>query len=155
MDREKYFPNEIENSLNQKTVSRNYFPSNLDTEATDNWMSKIRKVEGKYFIELAIFIDRDLFKIMSENFPLDTEEHIIQVVLAMINAVSILISRYKSIIYLDMARTIKLISGAITLQRWKFRCRDSISDKTTWNSSNGSAKPWEILQHWQVPGQLL
>ena len=116
MDREKYFPNEIENSLNQKTVSRNYFPSNLDTEATDNWMSKIRKVEGKYFIELAIFIDRDLFKIMSENFPLDTEEHIIQVVLAMINAVSIL-SRYKSIIYLDMARTIKLISGAITLQR--------------------------------------
>ena len=116
MDREKYFPNEIENSLNQKTVSRNYFPSNLDTEATDNWMSKIRKVEGKYFIELAIFIDRDLFKIMSENFPVDTEEHIIQVVLAMINAVSIL-SRYKSIIYLDMARTIKLISGAITLQR--------------------------------------
>ena len=116
MDREKYFPNEIENSLNQKTVSRNYFPSNLDTEATDNWMSKIRKVEGKYFIELAIFIDRDLFKIMSENFPLDTEEHIIQVVLAMINAVSIL-SRYKSIIYLDLARTIKLISGAITLQR--------------------------------------
>ena len=90
MDREKYFPNEIENSLNQKTVSRNYFPSNLDTEATDNWMSKIRKVEGKYFIELAIFIDRDLFKIMSENFPVDTEEHIIQVVLAMINAVSIL-----------------------------------------------------------------
>ena len=116
MDREKYFPNEIENSLNQKTVSRNYFPSNLDTEATDNWMSKIRKVEGKYFIELAIFIDRDLFKIMSENFPVDTEEHIIQVVLAMINAVSIL-SRDKSIIYLDMARTIKLISGAITLQR--------------------------------------
>ena len=116
MDREKYFPNEIENSLNQKTVSRNYFPSNLDTEATDNWMSKIRKVEGKYFIELAIFIDRDLFKIMSENFPVDTEEHIIQVVLAMINAVSIL-SRYKSIIYLDLARTIKLISGAITLQR--------------------------------------
>ena len=116
MDREKYFPNEIENSLNQKTVSRNYFPSNLDTEATDNWMSKIRKVEGKYFVELAIFIDRDLFKIMSENFPVDTEEHIIQVVLAMINAVSIL-SRYKSIVYLDMARTIKLISGAITLQR--------------------------------------
>ena len=117
MDREKYFPNEIENSLNQKTVSRNYFPSNLDTEATDNWMNKIRKVEGKYFIELAIFIDRDLFKIMSENFPVDTEEHIIQVVLAMINAVSILIPRYNSIIYLDMARTIKLISGAITLQR--------------------------------------
>lgn len=47
-------------------------------------------MDGKYFIELAIFIDRDLFKLMEENFPEDTEEHIIQVVLAMINAVQLL-----------------------------------------------------------------
>ena len=50
-------------------------------------MRRTGNLAGKYFIELAIFIDRDLFKIMAENFPLDTEEHIIQVVLAMINAV--------------------------------------------------------------------
>ena len=55
--------------------------------ATDGWMRRTGKLAGRYFIELAIFIDRDLFKIMAENFPLDTEEHIIQVVLAMINAV--------------------------------------------------------------------
>ncbi len=60
----------------------------MDTlSATDGWMRRTGKLAGRYFIELAIFIDRDLFKIMAENFPLDTEEHIIQVVLAMINAV--------------------------------------------------------------------
>ena len=60
----------------------------MDTlSATDGWMKRTGKLAGRYFIELAIFIDRDLFKIMAENFPLDTEEHIIQVVLAMINAV--------------------------------------------------------------------
>ena len=47
-------------------------------------------MKGKYFIELAIFIDRDLHKLMEENFPTETEEHIIQVVLAMINAVQLL-----------------------------------------------------------------
>ena len=60
----------------------------MDTlSATDGWIRRTGKLAGRYFIELAIFIDRDLFKIMAENFPLDTEEHIIQVVLAMINAV--------------------------------------------------------------------
>ena len=37
-----------------------------------------------------VFIDRDLYKLMEENFPEDTEENIIQVVLAMINAVQLL-----------------------------------------------------------------
>ena len=66
----------------------------MDTlSATDGWMRRTGKLAGRYFIELAIFIDRDLFKIMAENFPLDTEEHIIQVVLAMINAVIFIIRK--------------------------------------------------------------
>ena len=43
-------------------------------------------------VELAIFVDRDLHKYMEENFPEDTDEHVIQVVLAMINAVQLLYS---------------------------------------------------------------
>ena len=87
MEQDKYFPNELQNNYNIK--SRNYFPSDLDT-TTNSWIQRAAgtKLKGKYFVELAIFIDRDLYKIMSENFPVDTEEHIIQVVLAMINAVS-------------------------------------------------------------------
>ena len=90
MDPDKYFPNEIENDFNH-LKSRNYFPSSFDT-TTDNWMARHGTLVGrKYFVELAIFIDRDLYRIMSENFPVDTEEHIIQVVLAMINAVGLIL----------------------------------------------------------------
>lgn len=89
MDPDKYFPNEIENDFNH-LKSRNYFPSSFDT-STDNWMARRGTLKGKYFVELAIFIDRDLYRIMSENFPVDTEEHIIQVVLAMINAVGLIL----------------------------------------------------------------
>ena len=88
MDSEQYFPNDIAGESGWSLKSRNYFPSTMDTlSATDGWMRRTGKLEGTYFIELAIFIDRDLFKIMAKNFPIDTEEHIIQVVLAMINAV--------------------------------------------------------------------
>ena len=89
MEPDNYFPNEIENNFYLK--SRNYFPGTADT-STENWMKRIGKLDGEYFIELAIFIDRDLFKLMEENFPEDTDEHVIQVVLAMINAVQLLYS---------------------------------------------------------------
>ena len=46
-------------------------------------------VEG-VILTLFVFIDRDLYKLMEENFPEDTEENIIQVVMAMINAVQLL-----------------------------------------------------------------
>ena len=88
MDSEQSYPNDIGGENGFSLKSRNYFPSEIETlSATDGWMRRNGKLAGKYFIELAIFIDRDLFKIMAENFPVDTEEHIIQVVLAMINAV--------------------------------------------------------------------
>jgi len=87
MEPDKYFPNQLEKYFDLK--SRNYFPGTADT-TTEEWTRRIGKLEGEFFVELAIFIDRDLFKLMEENFPEDTEENIIQVVMAMINAVQLL-----------------------------------------------------------------
>lgn len=40
------------------------------------------------FVETAVFVDRDLFDLMKNNFPMETERELIRFVLAMINAVS-------------------------------------------------------------------
>ena len=91
MEPEQYFENEVDNNHHNDIKSRNYFPSRFaesQQQQPDNWIQRLGKLDGKFFVELAIFIDQDLFKLMAENFPIDTEEHIIQVVLAMINAVS-------------------------------------------------------------------
>ena len=98
MEPEQYFENEVDGNHHNNMKSRNYFPSRFDTnqippQSDQNWIQRLGKLDGKFFVELAIFIDQDLFKLMAENFPIDTEEHIIQVVLAMINAVSA-ISKY-------------------------------------------------------------
>ncbi|XP_067632659.1 uncharacterized protein stl [Eurosta solidaginis] len=48
------------------------------------------KIPQDLFIETAIFVDRDLFKHMSKNFPDNTESQMMRFVLAMINAVQLL-----------------------------------------------------------------
>ncbi|XP_017475926.1 PREDICTED: uncharacterized protein LOC108366127, partial [Rhagoletis zephyria] len=48
------------------------------------------KIPQDLYIETAIFVDRDLFKHMSKNFPDNTESQMIRFVLAMINAVQLL-----------------------------------------------------------------
>ena len=85
MEPDQYFPNQFYN-FNIKSRAA-YFPSS-DGNKLDAWANRASGIiKEKFFIEMAIFIDRELFKIMQENFPVDTEEHIIQVVIAMINAV--------------------------------------------------------------------
>ncbi|XP_071514817.1 A disintegrin and metalloproteinase with thrombospondin motifs adt-1-like isoform X2 [Panulirus ornatus] len=42
------------------------------------------------YIETAVFVDVDLYRHMRENFPTDTEEQVLKVVLAMVNAVQLL-----------------------------------------------------------------
>ncbi|XP_045481420.1 A disintegrin and metalloproteinase with thrombospondin motifs adt-1-like isoform X2 [Harmonia axyridis] len=42
------------------------------------------------FVETAVFVDRDLFDHMRNNFPVDTERELIRFVLAMVNAVQLL-----------------------------------------------------------------
>ena len=84
---DEFFPNEINTNEQYILKSRNYFPSRFDAQ-DDNQLRRGIKIGEKFYVELAIFVDRDLYKHMQENFPVDTDEHIIQVVLAMINAVS-------------------------------------------------------------------
>ena len=71
-------------------MERQYFPDGgqLAGLMTDGDSAVYMGGRGKYYIELAIFVDRDLHRHMMENFPEDTEGHVVQVVLAMINAVS-------------------------------------------------------------------
>lgn len=40
------------------------------------------------YVEISVFVDRDLYRHMLDNFPDDTEEQVLRVVLAMVNAVS-------------------------------------------------------------------
>ncbi|XP_045112507.1 A disintegrin and metalloproteinase with thrombospondin motifs adt-2-like [Portunus trituberculatus] len=42
------------------------------------------------YVETSVFVDRDLYRHMLENFPKDTEEQVLKVVLAMVNAVQLL-----------------------------------------------------------------
>ncbi|KAG7301274.1 hypothetical protein JYU34_014189 [Plutella xylostella] len=49
-----------------------------------------RAVLPAIFVETAVFVDRDLYKHMTVNFPKDTERELIRFVLAMINAVQLL-----------------------------------------------------------------
>ncbi|XP_038120942.1 A disintegrin and metalloproteinase with thrombospondin motifs adt-1, partial [Culex quinquefasciatus] len=48
------------------------------------------KVPDTLHVETAIFIDKDLYRHMSKNFPKNTEAHLIRFVLAMINGVQLL-----------------------------------------------------------------
>ncbi|XP_069944099.1 A disintegrin and metalloproteinase with thrombospondin motifs adt-1-like isoform X1 [Cherax quadricarinatus] len=50
---------------------------------------KVRRGEDLY-IETAVFVDRDLYRHMEDNFPTDTEDQVLRVVLAMVNAVQLL-----------------------------------------------------------------
>lgn len=49
-----------------------------------------RAILPAVFVETAVFVDRDLYKHMTVNFPQDTERELIRFVLAMINAVQLL-----------------------------------------------------------------
>ena len=77
--REEMYERGMREDERNNEVGRNYFPSDR---------TQVKRRGGRYYIELAIFVDRDLQKDMFENFPDDTDEHIVHVVLAMINAVS-------------------------------------------------------------------
>ena len=77
--REEMYERGMREDEGDNEVGRNYFPSDR---------TQVKRRGGRYYIELAIFVDRDLQKDMFENFPDDTDEHIVHVVLAMINAVS-------------------------------------------------------------------
>lgn len=49
-----------------------------------------RAILPAVFVETAVFVDRDLYKLMTINFPKDTDREVVRFVLAMINAVQLL-----------------------------------------------------------------
>lgn len=59
-----------------------------------NRIKRDTNIENPVFIETAVFVDRDLFDHMKNNYPVDTERELIRFVLAMINAVRVLIDVY-------------------------------------------------------------
>ncbi|KAK7065614.1 Adt-1p, partial [Halocaridina rubra] len=65
--------------------SKHEFGAREDSERYDT-----RQRSEDLFIEMAVFVDQDLYKHMEDNFPTNTEEQVLKVVLAMINAVQLL-----------------------------------------------------------------
>lgn len=55
---------------------------------TKRFISGTNKVPRVLHIETAIFVDKDLYRHMSKNYPKDTESRLMRFVLAMINGVS-------------------------------------------------------------------
>lgn len=54
---------------------------------TKRFISGTNKVPRVLHIETAIFVDKDLYRHMSKNYPKDTESRLMRFVLAMINGV--------------------------------------------------------------------
>lgn len=53
-----------------------------------------RSITAPVHVETAVFIDNDMFRLMANNFPEDTEREVVRFVLAMVNAVSISVFYY-------------------------------------------------------------
>ena len=53
------------------------------------FISSTNKIPQVLHIETAIFVDKDLFRHMTDNYPMDTESKLIRFVLAMINGVNL------------------------------------------------------------------
>ncbi|XP_069173601.1 A disintegrin and metalloproteinase with thrombospondin motifs adt-1-like isoform X2 [Procambarus clarkii] len=69
--------------------------SEWDTGGDDNYDGRSygdgRERRGEdLYIETAVFVDRDLYRHMQDNFPTNTEDQVLRVVLAMVNAVQLL-----------------------------------------------------------------
>ncbi|KAG8329990.1 metalloendopeptidase activity protein [Homalodisca vitripennis] len=58
-----------------------------DSPSSDTWRLR-RSVGGPVHVETAVFVDSDMFHLMSNNFPVDTEREVVRFVLALVNAAS-------------------------------------------------------------------
>uniref|UniRef100_A0A336KUH1 CSON014126 protein n=1 Tax=Culicoides sonorensis TaxID=179676 RepID=A0A336KUH1_CULSO len=77
-----------QNPYNSSSYVPRYRPKRqISSNSKNNVQSNIPNV---LHIETAIFVDKDLFRHMRKNFPVNTESHLIRFVLAMINGVQLL-----------------------------------------------------------------
>lgn len=92
---------EIEPETNiDENYSLNKFKLNLAhrNKTIDDFVGKLvieesrqkRAILPAIFVETAVFVDRDLYKHMTVNFPKETERELVRFVLAMINAVQLI-----------------------------------------------------------------
>ncbi|CAK1584204.1 unnamed protein product [Parnassius mnemosyne] len=87
-------------NTNNSTTTLNQFKLNLAhrNKTIGTFIEKLspgtnrqkRAILPAIFVETAVFVDRDLYKHMTVNFPKDTERELVRFVLAMINAVQLI-----------------------------------------------------------------
>lgn len=70
-----------------------------------------RAVLAPVHVETAVFVDSDMYHLMSNNFPIDTEREIVRFVLAMVNAVSTVI--FFKLILFENLRLLKRVKYTI------------------------------------------
>ncbi|XP_068620634.1 A disintegrin and metalloproteinase with thrombospondin motifs 16-like [Battus philenor] len=71
-------------------ASRNKTIGAFIENISQNSSREKRAISPVIFVETAVFVDRDLYKHMTVNFPNDTERELVRFVLAMINAVQLI-----------------------------------------------------------------
>ncbi|XP_063540324.1 A disintegrin and metalloproteinase with thrombospondin motifs 16-like [Cydia strobilella] len=81
---------EFKVDLNHRNKTIGAFINKLIPKTEKQTERQKRAVLPAVFVETAVFIDRDLYKHMTVNFPKDTERELVRFVLAMINAVQLL-----------------------------------------------------------------
>lgn len=93
--------NQFNPATNEKHCSNGDSLNTINTNYDDTLFFEHRRTKrevppegSRLYMEIAVFVDQHLFNHMKTNFPKDTESEVINVVLAMINAVSKLILKF-------------------------------------------------------------
>lgn len=87
MEQETEYNLNNNNSLNNSDGSSDGDKINERSDRLKRFISGTDKVPRVLHIETAIFVDKDLYRHMTKNYPKDTESNLIRFVLAMINGV--------------------------------------------------------------------
>ncbi|XP_050551061.1 A disintegrin and metalloproteinase with thrombospondin motifs 16 isoform X2 [Spodoptera frugiperda] len=91
--RKREVPSNVNNNLEGFKVNlahRNKTITDFIQKLSNGAPRQRRAILPAVFVETAVFVDRDLYKHMTINFPKDTERELVRFVLAMINAVQLI-----------------------------------------------------------------
>lgn len=79
------------NNKNNKTQNDATYVNSGTNEKSGRSKRATTTAGTPIFVETAVFVDKDLYHHMRNNYPVDTERELVRFVLAMINAVSLFI----------------------------------------------------------------
>ncbi|KAF9791578.1 hypothetical protein SFRURICE_008796 [Spodoptera frugiperda] len=91
--RKREAPSNVNNNLEGFKINlahRNKTITDFIQKLSNGAPRQRRAILPAVFVETAVFVDRDLYKHMTINFPKDTERELVRFVLAMINAVQLI-----------------------------------------------------------------